>query len=481
MGGPVAGPVGGPVAGHPRSGGERRDRAPRAASPRSGGADIPPPHHHRHRRGALSAGSPATIALGATAIATPPATQRLPVEPPRPPRESGRPGLRPGLRLALRLVLRVAPRLALRVTLRPHAPHRRWRRRLPASPRADIPASSEGRATDPARRPAGSPAPIALGASTIASAPATRRLLSDHRRGACRRRDRVRVGARPAGHPGGHPAGRPAGHPGFGGERRDPAPRPASSRSARADIPATHQVRHRGSPAGFPATIALGATTIPSAPVRQRLLAEPPRPRLDRRGAGGTTSAVRRTVQVDGGTDGVTPAPDHGRRPMGGPLRPLVALFHMEGRSGRRMEGGAGAPPESASPAFMRRLSRRAGALQAPAAPGLLTAPPCGRGSGRPVRRRSGSQECRPRNCAIRVVSCFDPAGRVALSPQHTGTEFGPEAANPPRSCRNTAGRLRHRRYQLPCPSLKLSPARPLQGALAHDRIAPLAGRGVSR
>lgn len=67
----------------------------------------------------------------------------------------------------------------------------------------------------------------------------------------------------------------------------------------------------------------------------------------------------------------------------------------------------------------------------------------------------------------------------------HKKTEFGPKAANPPRSCRNAAGRLRHRRLWLPCPSLKLLPVGLLRNNLASAPIAPLAthvaGRGRLR
>lgn len=41
----------------------------------------------------------------------------------------------------------------------------------------------------------------------------------------------------------------------------------------------------------------------------------------------------------------------------------------------------------------------------------------------------------------------------------YKGIEFGPKAANPPRSCRNAAGRLRHRRSELQCPLLTLRAA----------------------
>lgn len=54
----------------------------------------------------------------------------------------------------------------------------------------------------------------------------------------------------------------------------------------------------------------------------------------------------------------------------------------------------------------------------------------------------------------------------------HKGTDRGPEAANPPRC--NATGRLRHRRYELPCPSLKLSPARYAGGILSHVALAAL-------
>jgi hypothetical protein len=62
---------------------------------------------------------------------------------------------------------------------------------------------------------------------------------------------------------------------------------------------------------------------------------------------------------------------------------------------------------------------------------------------------------------------------RPLKSALHKGTEPGPEAANPPRC--NATGRLRHRRYELPCPSLKLSPARHTGDILLHVAPAALA------
>jgi len=56
-------------------------------------------------------------------------------------------------------------------------------------------------------------------------------------------------------------------------------------------------------------------------------------------------------------------------------------------------------------------------------------------------------------------------ARRIGMNPRpgplnfapHRGTEFGPETANPPRW--NATGRLRHRRYALPCPTPTLRAA----------------------
>jgi hypothetical protein len=90
VGGPPGGPVGGPPGGHPAPASRRDDPALHAACGRSAGADI---HTHRLPRvspNAPSAGSPASIALGASTIATPPARQRSFSRRPRPLRRERR-------------------------------------------------------------------------------------------------------------------------------------------------------------------------------------------------------------------------------------------------------------------------------------------------------------------------------------------------------------------------------------------------------
>lgn len=62
----------------------------------------------------------------------------------------------------------------------------------------------------------------------------------------------------------------------------------------------------------------------------------------------------------------------------------------------------------------------------------------------------------------------------------HKGTEPGPKAANPPRSCRNTAGRLRHRRLALPCPTPTLRAAIVLSSPRRRDRPVSDAEEGRS-
>lgn len=228
-----AGRPGGPPAGHPRLCGKRRDPAGDAASRRPLPADIPPTHKGRHVE---QPGSPASIALGATAIPSAPVRQR------------------------------------------------------PSAPAATI----------------------ALGASTIASAPATRRLLAEPWPALARWRARGSRGATlGAGRPGLHggsfrfsfvsrfalgfasrfasgfaPRPRPdAAIPRPGGDSRGPMP---------ADIYTSHEHRHAGSttsPAGSPATIALGATTIATAPATQRLSANGRHVRAVTGAAGGPVPA----------------------------------------------------------------------------------------------------------------------------------------------------------------------------------------------
>jgi hypothetical protein len=74
-------------------------------------------------------------------------------------------------------------------------------------------------------------------------------------------------------HPPAHPVFHQPAHPSTGRRHGDPACHAVSTRSSDADISTTRQPRGAGSsfdPAGSPASIALGATTIASAPARQR-------------------------------------------------------------------------------------------------------------------------------------------------------------------------------------------------------------------
>lgn len=330
VGGPVDGPVGGPVAGHPGFAGERGRRGAVRVGVRSGG------------------------------------------------RPAGRPGGRP----------------AGHPAMPPQSGFAASRRRSPRSGRADIPASPKGRATcracragSPAsialgataipsapvrQRPSASAAPIALGASTIASAPATQRLRPQTAAAPAPRTARLARGTslpprrivqvdatkrtdstvRGAGS-GGAPAARCRLRRRFArgfvlrfARGFTPRPRPCaaiphrrrgSRRPGFADIPPSRLGRNSLSSLAPPA---LGAVAIASAPAPRRLLA--------------------------------TAAPDRGRRPMGGPLRPLDALSYMKGRSGSVTDGGAGAPPASASSASGHPIVAPA---SRPASPGRAGAP----------------------------------------------------------------------------------------------------------
>jgi hypothetical protein len=147
-----------------------RDPAPLAALGRHPGADIYAARQHRHARSeSFLAGSPVTIALCASTIASPPARQRLCLDRLRPPRLG-----RSGVRVDVRSGGHPEGRPAGHPASLPESGFVASQRRPPRSGRADIPASQTDRATCLAC-PAGSAVPIALGATAIPSAPVTQR------------------------------------------------------------------------------------------------------------------------------------------------------------------------------------------------------------------------------------------------------------------------------------------------------------------
>lgn len=114
-------------------------------------------------------------------------------------------------------------------------------------------------------------------------------------------------------------------------------------------------------------------------------------------------------------------------------------------------------------------------------------ASPVGRASGAPASEKAVKH--RPVDtktpfqgiCARHSIKCDLAVDGPACTckPSYWG------AATPPGSCRNTASRLRQRRSELPCPSVKLSTAGLSRGGHAHDPITSLpehfAGRGIPR
>jgi hypothetical protein len=258
------------------------------------------------------------------------------------------------------------------------------------------------------------------------------------------------------GPPDGPVGGPPGGHPASRRRRGNSALHAAFRRSAFADINVAHQ---RGrvrptTPAGSPASIALGASTIATPPARQRSSSERrPRPRGDRRDPRGF---------------------------VGGPSRSLAALSYMDGRSGWRMDGNTDALHEPVSPASSSPIVAPS---SIPASPGFAGAPggPRLRLGFRDLRRaRSCGCGCRGENRPMArhgdVPAHPNPALPVVFMAQHKGasrTPSRPRNVGDPPPPTATGHHLTEGGLQPPCPSRTLGAvARRSPSAADFDRSA---------